>query len=195
MEYIYEARDIVPRTLCEEMIEKFENDPDKSIGVTGGGRVNEAYKKTTDLVIYTKPDWKSINDQVEHHLFSGIKKYIEHLFVNAFHGDDHHIIARTFGANIDMTSFILQRYKVGDHFRWHVDDLIGDKRLLAFIIYLNDNESATEFMNGKTITPECGKILFFPSTWTYPHRGQLVEKGVKYIITGFINECITQVYK
>jgi hypothetical protein len=190
MEYIYEAHNIVPRALCEEIIEKFENDPDKSAGKIGGDEVIEIFKKTIDLKVYTKPDWKMINDQIEIHLVSGIKKYFEYLFHNAFHGDDHDILEKMFGDNIAITNFIIQRYKVGDYFRWHVDDKIGDKRLLAFIIYFNDNESGTEFINGKNIKPECGKILFFPSTWTYPHRGQEVEKGVKYIMTGFICECI-----
>ena len=190
MEYIYEAHNIVPRALCEEIIEKFENDPDKKPGEVGSGQVFHIYKKTIDLQVYTKPEWKMINDQIELHLFSGIKKYFEYLLINAFHGDDHHILEKMFGDNITITNFQVQRYKVGDYFTWHVDDKIGDKRLLAFIIYLNDNESGTEFINGKNIKPECGKILFFPSTWTYPHRGQEVEKGVKYIMTGFICECI-----
>ena len=190
MEYIYEAHNIVPRALCEEIMEKFENDPDKEPGAVGVGKVFETFKKTIDLQVYTKPEWKMINDQIEVHLVSGIKKYFEYLFINAYHGDDHHILEKTFGDNIVITKFVMARYKVGDYFRWHVDDKMGDKRLLAFIIYFNDNESGTEFINGKKIKPECGKILFFPSTWTYPHRGQEVEKGVKYIMTGFICECI-----
>ena len=79
MEYIYEAHNIVPRALCEEIIEKFENDPDKSAGEVGSGQVFHIYKKTIDLQVYTKPEWKMINDQIELHLFSGIKKYFEYL--------------------------------------------------------------------------------------------------------------------
>jgi hypothetical protein len=51
---------------------------------------------------------------------------------------------------------------------------------------LNENEACTEFLNGKKIKPEPGKIVFFPTTWTYAHRGQPIEKGNKYIVTGFI---------
>ena len=95
-----------------------------------------------------------INDQIELHLVSGIKKYFEYLFINAYRGYDHDILEKTFGDNIAITKFIIQRYKVGDYFRWHVDDKLGDKRLLAFIIYFNDNESGTEFINGKNIKPD-----------------------------------------
>jgi hypothetical protein len=45
MEYIYEAHNIVPRALCEEIIEKFENDPDKSAGKIGSDEVIETFKK------------------------------------------------------------------------------------------------------------------------------------------------------
>jgi hypothetical protein len=190
MEYIYEARNMLSSDFCKEIIEKFENAPDKKPGEVGSGQVFPIYKKTIDLLVYTKPEWKMINDQLERCLFSGIKEYFEYLLINVFNGDDHYILKKMFGDNITITNFQIQRYKVGDHFGWHVDDKIGDKRLIAFIIYLNDNESGTEFINGKNIKPECGKILFFPSTWTYPHRGQEVKKGIKYIITGFICECI-----
>jgi len=37
MEYIYEARDVVPKELCQQIIEKFEKDPDKQPGRMGGG--------------------------------------------------------------------------------------------------------------------------------------------------------------
>lgn len=37
MEYIYEAHDVVPNELCKEIIEKFENDPDKLHGQVGVG--------------------------------------------------------------------------------------------------------------------------------------------------------------
>ena len=174
MEYIYEARDIVPRALCKEIIEKFENDPDKSAGIIDGGEVIEKFKKTTDLKVYTKPEWKMINDQIELHLVSGIKKYFEYLFINAYRGYDHDILEKTFGDNIAITKFIIQRYKVGDYFRWHVDDKLGDKRLLAFIIYFNDNESGTEFINGKNIKSG-DHVIAFPSNGFHSNGYTLIR--------------------
>jgi hypothetical protein len=95
-----------------------------------------------------------------------------------------------FSQNIDVSGFQIQKYNVGDFFDWHIDDTVGSKRLLAFLMYLNDNDSCTEFLNGKVCKPETGKILFFPATWTYTHRGQKIKQGIKYIISGFICECI-----
>lgn len=189
MEYVYEARDVIPKSLCDEIIDKFENDPDTHDGYINKKTVNHIVKKSTDLRIYLRPSWKMINDQIERCLFIGIREYFNHLIHRVYHGNDR-ILAQLFHDNITITNFQIQRYKENEYFNWHMDDKLGEKRLLAFIIYLNNNEAGTEFLNYKNIKPEVGKILFFPSTWTYTHRGQKVEKGVKYILTGFICECI-----
>lgn len=186
MEYIYEAHDIVPKELCQEIIEKFENDPDKILGGVGVGKtiVNENLKKTMDLHIVNKPEWETIYDQLECILATGIYRYFDYLFHGPFVEVDC-FIRNTF-SEVDMTGLQIQRYKVGDFFKWHVDSVSGVNRIFAFIIYLNDNDGCTEFLNGKKIEPKQGKIVFFPSTWTYPHRGQEIKMGNKYIMTGFI---------
>ena len=190
MEYIYEVHDIVPRALCEEIIEKFENDLDTYKGRVGRGEqsVNEELKKTRDLCIYDKPEWKSMYEQIERYLAVGIHKYFEYLFHGPFGGITCFIrdTFRDDTDNINVSGLQVQRYKVGDFFNWHVDSLSGVNRIFAFIIYLNDNDGCTEFLNGKKVKPEPGKIAFFPTTWTYPHRGQEIKVGTKYIITGFV---------
>jgi hypothetical protein len=190
MEYIYEVHDIVPRALCEEIIEKFENDLDTYKGRVGRGEqsVNEEIKKTRDLCIYDKPEWNSTYEQIERYLAVGIHKYFEYLFHGPFGGITC-FIRNTFRDdtdNIDVSQLQVQRYKVGDFFDWHVDSLSCVNRIISFIIYLNANDGCTEFLNGKKVKPEPGKIVFFPTTWTYPHRGQEIKVGTKYIITGFV---------
>lgn len=62
-------------------------------------------------------------------------------------------------------------------------------RAIAFIWYLNDVDigGETEFFNGKIkIKPEVGKLLLFPSLWTYPHSGLIPLSSDKYIITGWL---------
>jgi hypothetical protein len=60
-------------------------------------------------------------------------------------------------------------------------------RLLTFIWYLNDvtDGGETEFINGK-IKPKTGKLLIFPSSWNYYHKGNMPLSNDKYIITGWI---------
>ena len=56
--------------------------------------------------------------------------------------------------------------------------------------YLNDVEGGGETYFkyfDKKFKPEKGNILLWPSEWTHSHSGLEVEKGEKYIITGWIN--------
>ena len=55
--------------------------------------------------------------------------------------------------------------------------------------YLNDVEDGgeTEFCGDFTIRPEVGKLIFFPASWCYPHRGKMPISGDKYIITGWLH--------
>tara|TARA_R100001015_G_C4503115_1_gene77034 strand:- start:49 stop:603 length:555 start_codon:yes stop_codon:yes gene_type:complete len=63
-----------------------------------------------------------------------------------------------------------------------------DKRLIAFMVYLNDvtDGGETEFVTqGVKFQPRCGDILMWPAYWTHPHRGIPSPSQVKYIITGW----------
>ena len=55
--------------------------------------------------------------------------------------------------------------------------------------YLNDVESggATEFSHYQvSVKPKKGLTLIWPSEWTHAHRGEILEHGAKYIVTGWI---------
>lgn len=188
MEYIYEARDIIPKLTCQKMIEEFENNPTRHTG-TFGSTVkgsNLMIKNTIDATLPKEsPTW----DILDKYIYSTMGNYFQHLYNNAFH-ENHIILNQYFGQDINSTGYRFQKYDVGGHYSWHTDEDHARTRLFGYIIYLNDLDDdcggCTEFKNGRKIKPETGKIAFFPSTWTYPHRGQVVQKGVKYIITGFI---------
>ena len=72
-----------------------------------------------------------------------------------------------------------------------VQDHMTAKRYLAFLFYLNDDfvGGETDFpYNELTVTPETGKVLVFPPTWQYPHRGLHVKGGSpKYIMSTYLH--------
>ena len=37
------------------------------------------------------------------------------------------------------------------------------------------------------IKPETGKTFIWPAEWTHAHRGEVLNSGVKYIITGWMH--------
>ena len=56
--------------------------------------------------------------------------------------------------------------------------------------YLNDvnDGGRTCFDHYKIkIKPEIGKTLIWPAEWTHAHSGEIVNSGVKHIVTGWMN--------
>lgn len=73
---------------------------------------------------------------------------------------------------------------------WHQEtaDVGSGSRIVSYMLYLNDVEEGgeTEFLyQGLKLKPESGKLVFFPCGFTFPHRGNPIYKGEKYIITGW----------
>jgi predicted 2-oxoglutarate/Fe(II)-dependent dioxygenase YbiX len=88
----------------------------------------------------------------------------------------------------------LSRYDSGDFYGWHCDcwetnsNVVGWKRQLSSITYLNDDYEGgeTEFECGVIIKPTAGKTVIFPSSWLFPHQGNPVNNGTKYIYVNHI---------
>jgi|TARA_B110000444_G_C18617334_1_gene490498 hypothetical protein len=185
MEFIYECEDAFPVSFCNRVIEKFEKSDLKFMGRTDAG-INPQ-KKSTDLRIYDEPEWveeeKSFHDMIR----KAMKNY--ETFLLKMNIDDE---VKKEMSEILMCSHIhppqIQRTEPGQYYHWHHDQRAPyNWDRFTYIIYLNDVEKdsggTTNFSCGKTIQPRVGKIVFFPSTWTYFHRGKTLEKGVKYIAT------------
>ena len=68
------------------------------------------------------------------------------------------------------------------------DDKSGTCRILTYLFYLNtiDEGGETEFIDGTKIKPEKGKLLIFPATWPYVHKGNMPVSSNKYIVTGWL---------
>ena len=78
----------------------------------------------------------------------------------------------------------------GGYHVWHDENshLEHANRCLVWMIYLNDDYEGgeTEFLYyKKRVQPEKGKLLIWPAGMTHAHRGGLVLKGTKYIVTGW----------
>ena len=59
-------------------------------------------------------------------------------------------------------------------------------RMMAWMIYLNDAESGTEFPYQNTIVQaKQGQAVVWSAEWTHPHKGVTPNIGDKYIVTGW----------
>jgi hypothetical protein len=191
MEFIYECEDAFPVSFCNRVIEKFEKSNLKINGrIKGGNNVimNKSMKKSTDLRIYDEPEWVEEEKYFHVMIRKAMKKY--ETFLLKMDVDDE--VKKELSTCL-MATYVnppqIQRTTPGQYYHWHHDQFMIPPhwKIFTYIIYLNDVEKdsggTTEFSCGKTIQPKVGKIVFFPCTWTYYHRGKTLEKGVKYIAT------------
>jgi hypothetical protein len=192
MDFFEEHHNALDEDFCKHVIEKFENDETKQPGTTIDG-VNPDMKRTIDLCFYGDPNWEE-EDKV---FYEGLIKYTEPYIKNNYSD-------KIPGSNVVSydTGYQIQRTEPGEvGYQWHHDFLSdvnpnGDcvYRIITFLWYLNTTVGGTtQFYDGTHIQPETGKLILFPSTWTFAHMGHPPTEGLKYICTGWIWQNIGQV--
>lgn len=171
--------------LCTRLVDFFEsNAPLHRQGRTNRG-IDLAVKQATDLVVFpsdlAKPE------------LAPVAAYLRELEACV---RDYALQWPHFGeifAGVDLVPFQIQRYKPGEHFQTPHSERVSFglmHRVLAWMTYLNAVEEGgqTRFHHyDLDIAPERGKTLIWPAEWTHLHAGQIVKRGTKYIITGWMH--------
>jgi len=180
LSFIFERPQALPASFCEEVIRRFEASPQHQtegrIGQTQSK--DQSVKKTTDLVVSNKEDWKDVDEMFFRCVAAALKEFRESFpyFKGPFK---------------DM-GYQVQRYLPGEYYHWHVDGGSHQfsQRQLVVIWYLNDVPGPggeTEFLyQDVKVKPEQGKMVLFPPFWTHEHRAVRVEQGVKYMATTWV---------
>ena len=193
-DFIYVNPNALDGEVCKDIIEKFENDNRKSAGFVanenGEKIINKKLKTSTDLFISNLNDWKEIDTTIAKSVSENIQNYINHCSEifdkldpspNPFSG-----------AKFDDHGYNVKSYEPGGYFHWHDDFMVDKKtpRMIAMLFYMNNVNMGgeTEFISGKKIIPSTGKLVMFPSTWNYIHRGVTPKKGKKYIISAYLHQ-------
>lgn len=179
--FIYAYPKALDLQTCREIIARFEASDDQQYqGRIGqGAGLHDDIKRSTDLRISGKKDWKDIDETLKQSLTRGLSRIAGlHPF---------------FGANrFHDIGYNLQRTAVGQFYHWHIDSGPGDfaKRQLVAIWYLNDcpgpgGETEFYFQN-VSVRPQAGTLVLFPPFWTHLHRGSTLKSGTKYIATTWV---------
>jgi len=183
--YIYSIKNSLSKPLCEEIISRFEVEQKKGDGMTFAG-LDKEIKDTTDFHLSLNPDgWRDIDKVLSNELSKALLDYSKHL--------NKDIKILYYGEVRDL-GFQIQKYEKGvGKYVFHNDGYIytgNEKRILTYLWYLNDIEEGgeTSFYEKGKIIPEQGKLVIFPSCWTYPHSGLMPISHDKYIITGWITQ-------
>jgi len=99
--------------------------------------------------------------------------------------------ADVFSNHYRYTQLKIQKTEPGEGYHvWHVEHSYNAPgRAFAFIIYLNDIKEAgeTEFLHQKTrVSPKQGRIVIWPASFPYVHRGNPPLSETKYILTSWL---------
>lgn len=171
--------------LCEALIAHFEaNGAHHRQGTTSRG-TNLSIKRATDLVIFPNDLSKPGFEPIASYLLE-LEACLRDYAMQWPHLAD--IIPKA-----DLVPFQIQRYRPGEHFQVPHSERMSfglSHRVLAWMTYLNDVEAGgyTRFHNyGIAIRPGRGRTLIWPAEWTHMHAGEVVQRGTKYVITGWMH--------
>jgi Rps23 Pro-64 3,4-dihydroxylase Tpa1-like proline 4-hydroxylase len=193
MDFIYEIPNNLSDERCEEIIKRFDADKRKSAGIVGSKGEIKSIKKSTDLSITRiGNEWKDIDNYLHTQLAEGIEQYTAHIKKIGCYGGISHSLQN----KCTDSGYQIQKSVIGDYYSWHNDSYTPHGRFLTFLWYLTSHDpmehgGGTAFHpkidGGKIVSPERGKLLLFPATWTYIHMGLPLIKGdPKYIATGWL---------
>ena len=170
--------------LCENIIKFFEERKDlQRAGITGYGK-DEKAKKSIDISI--DPKNLELEDYKIFKIYMGelFKCYKDYKSQWSFLQNNMKIL--------DIPRFNVQKYEAGGHYALlHSERTTSQSmyRVFAWMTYLNnvDDGGDTYFQHyDLKIKPEKGKTIIWPCEWTHAHSGEILNKGLKYIITGWI---------
>lgn len=175
--------DVLSEEFCADVIRRFEASPHRFEGVCIGPdnemQVNRDHKVTTELTISSDPAWEDIDEILKRNYVEYINRYAEE-FPDI----------STIGGRLSSEEFRIKKYDVGGYFNWHID-CTGPEfhRVLAIQFYFNDvregGETEFQFQTVK-VKPVRGRVVLFPTLWTYRHRGASVISNPKYVCTNYV---------
>jgi hypothetical protein len=188
--FIFEMEDFISKELCEDIIQRFENEPlkEQSTIKDHNHKVILDLERRNSFHLGVKD--MNNSSHIEYNLKCKLKDAIniyKREFCNYFkrYNENPEFINHSLFSYrpFEICDFFVQRVTPKTHFRWHSDE--GTNYAHTCIIYLNDIDindgGATEFACGRKVQPKAGKLLLFPGGWSNVHRGCLVHKH-KYMI-------------
>jgi len=172
-------------TICDQIINYYDKHKEKSKqGISGSGIINLEVKDRKDISISPRELNLPGNE-----IFN---KYFATLFEFYKDYNDQWPFLASMVKKIEIGSFNIGKYIAGQHFqKVHTErSSLGNlHRLFAFMTYLNDvkDGGSTYFTHyDLDIKPVKGLTLIWPAEWTHAHKGNIINSGSKYIITGWL---------
>lgn len=180
-EYVVYLEDIVPLSLCDDIINEYQNEEwhQTLIGAEGVQDPNIRGAKTIQIskeeAILKNP---GVRRSLDERLFECASKAIKQ-YSSKF---------PECSISID-TGYELLRYTEGFGYSRHTDDFAQEPRVVSCSFCLNDGYTGGEFNMldlGMSFKQKKGSALLFPSNFMFPHEVEKVTSGIRYsIVTWF----------
>lgn len=187
--YIHIEEKLLSKEICVDIIEIFDKEEKLGDARTIGGVKKDVLlaQSCHSSNLYDNPKWKNIECFVLKETTKALDRYISKL--------NKRIVNYTTFSEVERNGFNMNKYSVdtSGRYSYHTDRFVEPEtdleRVITFIWYLNDvlEGGETEFNGNIKVKPETGKLLMFPSTWTYPHSSLPVVSNNKYIIVGWFS--------
>jgi len=195
--FVLEIPNFIPPDVCESIVRRFENDNRKDEGSFTyplDDQLVSRKKNNFELSSTQLPGWEDVSVMFLDYTSKVYGEYMKHL-TDTFsgYGDPRYPVydRELIQKQVICTGFPIQRLGKGDIYDWHHDGDLNNPYFIQIIFYLNtlqENQGGcTEFIDGKKVRPEVGKVLMYPCSWTFPHKGGEVLNGYKYICTTTIS--------
>jgi hypothetical protein len=216
VDFIYTRDNAIPDDLCDELVRRYEEHPDKRPGATGSG-VDPARKHSLDLDMDQAPAFRQCGQRLVNILAGHFAEYfriypffgsVNPVLMNPQSGekltitmDNREAVApdvmRMLVSNyFHLGPLTMLRYTAGagGYPHWHAENFPEPSaeamhRALFFVCYLNDVESGGEtefFFYDTRVAPRRGRLLIAPCGFTHTHRGAVTLSGDKYIISSWL---------
>ena len=175
--YIKTYDNVLTKDQCQHLIDKFEDSKQQWQKTE-----LKDHRSFTEINLNLHDDWSEYVKIIYTSMRPYIDKYAEEFKIT-------HNWPEKFG----WEHIRMKKYEVNnkDEFKEHVDVTThaSAKRFLVMFIYLNDNLGGhTSFSEYDTaVQPKAGRLLMFPSTWTYLHAGHKPIETSKYIIGSYLH--------
>tara|TARA_A100001201_G_scaffold49714_2_gene49562 strand:- start:2054 stop:2629 length:576 start_codon:yes stop_codon:yes gene_type:complete len=168
-------------SICDRYIEFFNSNPQLHYEGITSAKID--IKKSTDISMNPSAGYPFALDYFKE-MQQMVDQYIEE-YPHCNTGDPWSV----------YNNYNIQYYKPTEAFwGWHSERIrISEEstgRMMAFMTYLNDvtDGGETEWFHQKLkIKPEKGKTVFWPTDWTWTHRGIPSPTQEKYIVTGWFS--------